>query len=151
MPRLWSHQRPLLERQHDRLEAHLAALIAQHRVAGAAAPEEQQQGCRRLLRQLRLHLRLEERWLRAHGLLCPGHRSGHQAALQAASEQWQRQGCEQEGRLALLESLQDWFQQHLQGPDAVAYGLADDLAKGLVPTPKPASMRFRPPLVAAAR
>lgn len=140
----------MLARQHDRLEAHLAALIAQHRTVGRVHQAEQQQGCQRLLRQLRLHLRLEERWLRAHGLLCPGHRSGHQAALQAASEQWQRQGCKQEGRLALLEGLQDWFQQHLQGPDAIAYGLADDLAEGRVPTPPPASLHPRMPLVAAA-
>lgn len=126
MLRRWSDQRPLLECQHARLEAQLAALIAQHRDPGSSSAAEQQLGCRSLLRALRLHLRLEERWLQAHGLLCPGHRGSHQAAFEAATAQWQCHGDERSGRLALLEGLQVWFLQHLQGPDALAYALASD-------------------------
>lgn len=128
MPRRWSEQQPLLERQHQRLELLLTRLIAQHRSSAGGSAAEQQQGCRALLRALRLHLRLEERWLGAHGLLCPGHRAGHQALLETAASAWRNQGAECGGRLELLESLQTWFLQHLQGADAVAYGRAAALS-----------------------
>jgi magnesium-protoporphyrin IX monomethyl ester (oxidative) cyclase len=67
-PHHWSQQEPLLERQHDRLEALLDSLIKQHRQplpCEQLAPTDQaeQLACRRLLWDLRLHLRLEERWL----------------------------------------------------------------------------------------
>lgn len=145
MPRHWFDQRPLLERQHERLDTQLAALIAQHQTPGTGGAAEQQLACRSLLRALRLHLRLEERWLQAQGLLCPGHRASHQAAVEAANRQWQRHGGERAGRLALLESLQGWFLRHLQGPDAVAYGLA--AAVNAVPQPPISSA---PPSLPAA-
>ena len=114
-PHHWSQQEPLLERQHDRLEALLDSLIKQHRQplpCEQLAPTDQaeQLACRRLLWDLRLHLRLEERWLEAAGSLCPGHRSGHQDAARAA--------------LAWLQGLQSWFAAHRRGPDAMAYTLA---------------------------
>lgn len=67
-PRQWSEQEPLLERQHERLEALLPALIELHRQPLAAELMEanelgEQLVCRRLLWDLRLHLRLGERWL----------------------------------------------------------------------------------------
>ena len=71
-PRFWSEREPLLELQHDRLEALLAELIAAHRDAvpawTAAEACALDASCRRLLWDLRLHLRLEERWLDQAGL-----------------------------------------------------------------------------------
>lgn len=128
-PRHWLEQEPLLERQHDRLEALLATLIAQH--SQPLPPERldledrvEQLACRRLLWDLRLHLRLEERWLEAAGALCPGHRSGHQEAARQALGQFCRGSGSRRARLAWLQQLQGWFAGHRRGPDAVAYGLA---------------------------
>jgi hemerythrin len=128
-PRRWAQQEPLLERQHDRLEALLASLIEQHRQPLAAevlAPTDQaeQRACRRLLWDLRLHLRLEERWLEAAGALCPGHRGGHQEAARAALAQFCRGSGSRRARLAWLQDLQGWFAAHRRGPDAMAYALA---------------------------
>ena len=114
-PRGWHEQEPLLERQHDRLEALLDSLIQQHHRPHSAeqlpaVDQAEQLACRRLLWDLRLHLRLEERWLEAAGSLCPGHRGGHQDAAKAA--------------LARLQELQGWFAAHRRGPDAMAYALA---------------------------
>lgn len=132
-PRQWREQEPLLERQHERLEALLAALIEQHRQPLAAELMEaselgEQLVCRRLLWDLRLHLRLEERWLAAAAALCPGHRASHQEAARQALADYCR--CAEAGsgsrlaRLAWLQQLQGWFSAHRQGPDAMAYGLA---------------------------
>jgi hypothetical protein len=128
-PRRWTQQEPLLERQHDRLEALLASLIEQHLEPLAPkllAPSDQaeQLACRRLLWDLRLHLRLEERWLGAAGALCPGHREGHQEAGRAALARFCRNGGSRRARLAWLQELQGWFAAHRQGPDAMAYALA---------------------------
>lgn len=128
-PRHWQEREPLLDRQHDRLEALLETLIVQHRQP--LAPEQleleervEQLACRRLLWDLRLHLRLEERWLQAAGALCPGHRSGHQEAARQALEQFCRGSGSRRARLAWLQQLQGWFAGHRRGPDAMAYGLA---------------------------
>jgi hypothetical protein len=124
-PRRWAQQEALLERQHDRLEALLASLIEQHLEPLALellAPSDQaeQLACRRLLWDLRLHLRLEERWLGASGALCPGHRGGHQDAARAALAQFCRSGGSRRARLAWLQELQGWFAAHRRGPDALA-------------------------------
>lgn len=128
-PRAWAQQEPLLERQHDRLEALLASLIEQHLEPLAPellAPSDQaeQLACRRLLWDLRLHLRLDERWLGAAGALCPGHRGGHQDAARAALAQFCRSSGSRRARLAWLQELQGWFTAHRRGPDAMAYALA---------------------------
>lgn len=128
-PRAWEQREVLLERQHDRLEALLASLIVQHRQPLAAevlAPTDQaeQRACRRLLWDLRLHLRLEERWLEAAGALCPGHRGGHQEAARAALAQFCCGSTSRRARLAWLQDLQGWFAAHRRGPDAMAYALA---------------------------
>jgi hemerythrin len=128
-PRPWAQQEPLLERQHDRLEALLASLIDQHRQpleAEVLATTEQaeQLACRRLLWDLRLHLRLEERWLKGADALCPGHRSSHQEAARAALGRFCRGSGSRRARLAWLQELQGWFATHRHGPDAVAYALA---------------------------
>jgi hypothetical protein len=128
-PRHWSQRELLLERQHDRLEALLHSLIQQHREP--LAPERliptdqaEQLACRRLLWDLRLHLRLEERWLDAAGALCPGHRGGHQEAARAALAQFCQGGGSRRARLAWLQELHAWFAAHRRGPDAMAYALA---------------------------
>lgn len=128
-PRAWEQREVLLERQHDRLEALLASLIEQHRQPLAAerlAPTDQaeQLACRRLLWDLRLHLRLEERWLEAAAALCPGHRSSHQEAARSALGQFCQGGGSRRARLAWLQELQGWFGAHRRGPDAMAYALA---------------------------
>ena len=77
-PRCWVEQEPLPERQHDALEACLTELLLLHGPAQAAWTASTalaiECGCRRLIWDLHLHLRLEERWLAAQNCLCPGHR-----------------------------------------------------------------------------
>jgi hemerythrin len=127
-PRVWVDQAALLERQHDRLEACLLELLQRHgpeRPAWGAADALALEGaCRRLLWDLRLHLRLEERWLRAQGCLCPGHRSAHRDALQAALSGFLHASGDRQGRYFWLQALQSWFLDHRQGADAHAYALA---------------------------
>ncbi len=123
-PRDWAGQCVLLERQHDRLESLLAVLIDDHRGDDNTIELALQQACRQLLWDLRLHLRLEERWLQQRGCLCPGHTQAHrEIAIQARAT---LTSLEQDrlGRLALLESIQTWFLAHRHGADALAYGLA---------------------------
>lgn len=132
-PRRWPDQHPLLERQHDRLEALLLELVQLHALDGPAwsGPETAaaEASCRRWLWDLRLHLRLEERWLADHGCLCPGHRAAHRDGLTAALSGFQRCGGDRPARLDWLTALQAWFGEHRQGPDAMAYGLAASNAK----------------------
>jgi hemerythrin len=128
-PRGWHEQEPLLERQHDRLEALLDSLIQQHHRPHSAeqlpaVDQAEQLACRRLLWDLRLHLRLEERWLEAAGSLCPGHRGGHQEAARSALAQFCRGSGSRRARLTWLQGLQSWFATHRRGPDAMAYALA---------------------------
>jgi hemerythrin len=128
-PRHWFQQEPLLERQHDRLEALLDSLIQQHRqplpcAQLAVTDQAEQLACRRLLWDLRLHLRLEERWLEAAGALCPGHRGEHQEAARAALAQFCQGSGSRRARLAWLQELHAWFAAHRRGPDAMAYALA---------------------------
>ncbi|APD47860.1 hypothetical protein BM449_05805 [Synechococcus sp. SynAce01] len=102
----------MLERQHERIEALLEQLIDGHGVSS--------EHCCRLVRSLGLHLRLEERWLDQAGCLCPGHRVAHrQAAALAATIP---AGASE--RLGWLMDLQQWFQHHRFGADAVAYARA---------------------------
>lgn len=77
LPRRWCERLPLLECQHDRLEALLDRLVDAHRAGGAlpaaadlasGRPDDGLPGCHALLRLLGLHLRLEERWLMAYAL-----------------------------------------------------------------------------------
>lgn len=128
-PSQWREREPLLERQHGRLEALLATLIEQHRQPLAAELLEvsdlgEQLACRRLLWDLRLHLRLEERWLAAAAALCPGHRASHREAAGQALAEYGRSAASRRARLAWLQQLHAWFAAHRQGPDAMAYGLA---------------------------
>jgi hypothetical protein len=70
-PRDWPSQKQLLERQHGRLEVMLNTLIAEARALGplasATVTPSGELNCRRLQRDLGLHLRLEERWLAQWG------------------------------------------------------------------------------------
>ena len=90
----------------------------------ARRDQAEQLACRRRLWDLRLRLRLEERWLGAAGALCPGHRGGHQDAARAALAQFCRSSGSRRARLAWLQELQGWFTAHRRGPDAMAYALA---------------------------
>lgn len=127
MPRRWADQQGLLERQHAHLEELLSSLIEQH---AASEPESEvlrtfeESACRRLLWDLCLHLRLEERWLARWGVLCPGHRAAHREVSMAALADFQQAGADRVRRLAVLRGLLGWFLQHQAGPDARAYALA---------------------------
>lgn len=128
-PHHWLQQEPLLERQHDRLESLLHGLLQQHREPVAVehlalTDQAEQLACRRLLWDLRLHLRLEERWLETAGALCPGHRGGHREAARAAMAQFCHSSGSRRARLAWLQELNSWFTAHRLGPDALAYALA---------------------------
>lgn len=131
LPSRWAEQQPLLERQHARLEALISTLIEQHAATGPlseVAEVADELACRRLLWTLRLHLRLEERWLGQWGVLCPGHLANHRAVAQAALADFRRCRRDRAGRLAVLRGLHGWFLQHQAGPDAMAYGLAAQAA-----------------------
>lgn len=121
----WSEREPLLELQHDRLEALLAELIAVHRDGAPAwTPAEAQAwdaACRRLLWDLRLHLRLEERWLQQCGCLCSGHRAAHADAASAAVSGYGLSRGDRAARARWLLDLRVWFLAHRAGPDATAY------------------------------
>ena len=127
-PRQWPDQRLLLERQHERLELQLNTLIRRHHPEAPAWSAEEASACehaaRILLWNLKLHLRLEERWLDGWGCLCQGHRQAHREASLAALEGWRRSDGDRPRRLAWLEALRTWFQAHRDGADARAYSLA---------------------------
>jgi hypothetical protein len=127
-PVCWAERLPLLESQHDRLEALIQELLQLHRCAvhpwsldEALAVEA---ACCRLLWDLRLHLRLEERWLSQSHCLCPGHRAAHAEALDRAAYGLTRSAADRRERLCWLEDLQAWFVGHRLGPDATAYANA---------------------------
>ena len=134
-PRAWSERRHLLERQHDRLEALLADLLALHSPetpAWTAVDALACDGaCRRLLWDLRLHLRLEERWLQAQSCLCTGHRAAHADAARAALRAFCGSAGDRQARCAWLRDLRAWFMAHRAGPDATAYAAADATAAAL--------------------
>ncbi len=124
-PRQWSEQSALLERQHARIERLLDLLTDRYALpaegSSAAALRNQAQGCRSLVRLLRLHLRLEERWLAERGALCPGHRAAHGQATVLALDGLESTALLRPARLAWLMDLQEWFTHHRHGPDAIAY------------------------------
>ncbi|MFY8148896.1 MAG: hypothetical protein ACOVNL_06710 [Prochlorococcaceae cyanobacterium] len=127
-PLRWEEQKALLERQHARLEGALLELLDIHRSLPSHANDIQAQAldhaCRRLLWDLRLHLRLEERWLAARGCLCTGHRAAHAEALRTTVGEYLQCRGEHQARCRWLLNLRAWFLAHLAGPDATAYALA---------------------------
>jgi hypothetical protein len=133
--RQWPQQQTLLERQHDRLEALLADLVERHCRADADCTALELQAetldCRRLLRWLGLHLRLEERWLGQRGCLCPGHRGSHREAAELAAAGWQVAEARRGARLPWLMDIQQWFHGHRRGPDAIAYARAATVTPSL--------------------
>jgi hypothetical protein len=135
MPRQWAQQSQLLERQHDHLEALLDDLIERHAIADQdRSPwqmQQDQRDCGELLRNLVLHLRLEERWLTRLNSFCGGHRSSHRQAARLAADGWAVGQDLRAARLPWLMDLQDWFHQHRHGADAIAYRRAEAQAAGL--------------------
>ena len=127
-PRDWAEQETLLERQHDRLEACLQELLQRHgedQPAWSGTDALVLDGaCRRLLWDLRLHLRLEERWLRARGCFCHGHGNAHREGMQAAIAGFQHAKGDRQLCHHWLLALQSWFLNHRHGADAHAYALA---------------------------
>ena len=131
----WPPREVLLERQHDRLEALLADLVDRHCLADAERSAMELlsdcRDCERLLWGVRLHLRLEERWLGQCGCLCPGHRAAHGEAIAAAAARWTVVEKLRSSRLPWLMDLQQWFHGHRRGADAIAYARAATL---VIPT-----------------
>jgi hemerythrin len=129
-PMSWSRRELLLERQHRILIDRIADLISDDPVeaAGPRALAGRHNANQRLLRQLRLHLRLEERWLAACGCLCPGHRAIHRQVAHDSQEGLIQAGSDRRQQLAWLRGLQTWLLEHTGGPDAQAYGLARSIA-----------------------
>ena len=141
-PRLWPDQRLLLERQHDRLEQQLTTLLQWHHPEAPAWSPEEAAACDHasqiLLRNLKLHLRLEERWLDNWGCLSHGHRLAHRHASETALEGLLRCGRDRDRRLAWLEALRTWFVAHRDGADARAYSLAHAASQPASFLPEPA-------------
>ncbi len=121
-------QEALLERQHQRLEARLMELLELYRSDAntwdAIQTEAAGNACRCLLWDLRLHLRLEERWLAAQGCLCSGHQAAHAEAFRTAWVGFAQSGGDPVSRQRWLMDLRAWFLSHLAGADATAYALA---------------------------
>ena len=134
-PLQWPQREGLLERQHDRLEALLDDLFDRHCLAdkerSALERLADRRDCLLLVRGLRLHLRLEERWLAQCGCLCPGHRAAHCEAVAAAAAGWEVAETLRAARLPWLMELQQWFHGHRHGPDALAYARAAALTPSL--------------------
>jgi len=134
-PLQWPQREGLLERQHDRLEALLDDLVDRHCLAeeerSALELLADRRDCLLLVRGLRLHLRLEERWLAQCGCLCPGHRAAHCEAVAAAAARWEVAETLRAARLPWLMELQQWFHGHRHGPDALAYARAAALTPSL--------------------
>lgn len=134
-PLQWPQREGLLERQHDRLEALLDDLVDRHCLAdeerSALELLADSRDCLLLVRGLRLHLRLEERWLAQCGCLCPGHRAAHCEAVAAATADWEVAETLRAARLPWLMELQQWFHGHRHGPDALAYARAAALTPSL--------------------
>ena len=130
-PRHWTAQERLLERQHDRLETQLASLLHQHRPDQPAWDDAQSLNAdrrtRRLLWDLRLHLRLEERWLSAQGCLASSHRQAHREASGLALSGFLQSIGDRQARHQWLSQLQSWFNSHRHGADAGAYARATAL------------------------
>ena len=125
-PVAWPGRELLLERQHQLLRDQIADLIiavlsGTPEPAGAA---ELGSASQQLLRQLRLHLRLEERWLSACDCLCPGHRAIHRLVARDSEEGLRQAGSDRQQQLIWLRGLQAWLLEHTGGPDAHAYALA---------------------------
>ncbi len=125
-PGSWPEREALLERQHQILGDRIAELILVLLCGAeeADAPSELDCGNTHLLRQLRLHLRLEERWLSACGCLCPGHRAIHQLVARDAEAGLKQAGSDRLQQLIWLRGLQAWLLEHTDGPDTHAYALA---------------------------
>ena len=136
-PRVWSEQQLLLERQHDRLEGLLERLIRSHCDGRSelSPAEECSEGtaCTILLRQLSLHLRLEERWLAQWGALCRGHRASHRQVAAEAIDSFHSGGNLRLQRLQWLMDIHEWFCQHRDGADALAYARASHNANLATP------------------
>lgn len=119
MPRAWEQKAALLEQQHNRLEQGLEYLIDCG--AGQSLLPQMMQ----IIQKLKLHLRLEERWLSEAGCLCPGHRLSHQELLVSIEQQLPQCLNQESLRLNLLMDVQLWFFRHRHGADATAYARAN--------------------------
>ena len=130
-PRQWSEQEPLLEAQHDRLEAQLHELLRLHDTDIPPGSQAERLALdlafRRLLWDLRLHLRLEERWLGQRACLCSAHRQAHADAARLALEGYGISAGDRQARRGWLVELHSWFSSHRNGPDRNAYALASSL------------------------
>jgi hemerythrin len=133
-PGSWPEREQLLERQHQILREQIAERILTLLAAGggqesaAAAAAATASANQQLLRQLHLHLRLEERWLGACGCLCPGHRASHQQVARDTQAGLRQAGTDHRQQLIWLRALQAWLLEHCAGADARAYALAHSLA-----------------------
>ena len=126
-PRTWAKQKLMLEAQHDRIESTLAKLIELYEESFGETSKELtvsfDGSCRRLLWDFKLHMRLEERWIKRQGFLCIGHREDHVKAMNEAISGYQRSLGSQCRRLQWLQNLKAWFEDHRAGPDLYAYSL----------------------------
>ena len=130
-PKKWSVQELFLAKQHARLEVYLDELLMAYRSKSFAWNINQGSAyeglCRRLLWDLKLHQRLEERWLIQHDSLCPGHKADHQEFIHSAFVSCARTSEDQEARFYWLADLKEWLVAHQSGPDAYDYSLAKSL------------------------
>ncbi|MFM7676161.1 MAG: hypothetical protein ACKO5F_11395 [Synechococcus sp.] len=138
LPRNWPEQQALLERQHLRLARQIEQLLREHTAPAGepdhAAGERQRSASWRMLHAVRLHLRLEERWLSHHGALSPQHRRAHREAVLLAMAALHRSGSDRASRLEVLLTLQGWHESHGQSTDALAYA---QIQHGHGPQPGP--------------
>ena len=128
-PKSWSKQELLLRAQHARLESAFAEVLAFYRSYSSSVTEPEAfayEGlCRRLLWWLKLHQRLEERWLKKHDCLSTGHQADHQELLQTAFVDYCKTANNPKFRFAWLNNLQTSLSGHIFSTDAYDYSFAN--------------------------
>ncbi len=128
-PKSWSKQELLLRAQHARLESAFAELLTFYRSYSSSVTEPEAfayEGlCRRLLWWLKLHQRLEERWLKKHDCLSTGHQADHQELLQTAFVDYCKTANNPKFRFAWLNNLQTSLSGHIFSTDAYDYSFAN--------------------------
>ena len=128
-PKEWSAQELILAKQHARIEVYLDELLMAYKSKSFAwdvAKKSAYEGlCKRLLWNLKLHQRLEERWLTQHGCLSPAHRDDHQIIFRTAFISCCKTANDPEDRLTWLNNLREGLSRHMFVSDAYDYSIAN--------------------------
>jgi len=127
IPKLWTTQQIMLSVQHARLESQLSELLLFYGPKFSPSKHFEvvyESLCRRLLWGVKIHQRLEERWLTQHGCLSPAHRDDHQIIFRTAFISCCKTANDPEDRLTWLNNLREGLSRHMLVSDAYDYSIA---------------------------